>query len=108
MDQRINNIRDKIRRNKITYSQHSLLRMGKRKIWKNDILNAVLFGELINVQEYCDGREPHFLFQESSQKPEFCVVVAESSPKITVVTVFYFDETTWEFKDKVYQRRSTL
>lgn len=107
MQARIDCIRENIRNKNYRFSSHCISRMGSRKIWKNDALDAILFGELLEVQEPTkDSPETHFLFQENSQSPEFCVVVAESKPILEIITVFYFYETIWEFNGVRYQRRA--
>jgi hypothetical protein len=105
MSERGNNIKQKIRQNQCQFTSHALNRMNQRKIWKNDVFNAILFGVEVEIQE--DGNYPdtHILFQEHSPNPEFCIVVADSEPDPFVITVFYFYENIWEYRGNVYQRR---
>lgn len=100
-------VREMARKGRIHYSDHALLvRMSERKIWIDQILAAILNGEVLDVQNFGLGKDVTVIFQEATDKtPRFYVVVATSYPEVEVITVAEFKEEAWEWLGKIMARR---
>jgi hypothetical protein len=101
-------IRAMAKEGKLIFSEHAIERMGERKIWKSSIINAILEGEEIEIQDKFDNTQNidgKVLFQETTDDtPKFYVVVAASFPVVEVITVCYFKAEVWEWTGKIMRR----
>ncbi len=90
-------IRQKAAKQEIGVSPHALENMEIRKIWVDEVLEAIVSGEEIEIQNF-EGKNIRVLFQESTTDiPRFCVVVAVDHPEVQIVTVFNFKEEKFEY-----------
>lgn len=89
----------------LKYSNHSVVRMGERKIWRHQVEDAIINGKVIE-QQNIQNEDVKVLFQEATaETPQFYVVVAACLPEPEVVTVAYFEDEVWEFVGRIPQRR---
>lgn len=101
-------IREMAKKGQINFTKHALVRMGERKIWIDDVREAILYGEVIEVQDKDPRCDIRVLFQEATDKvPRFYVVVAASFPTVDVISVAEFEEQVWEWLGKIMARRRT-
>lgn len=100
-------VREMARKGRIHFSNHVILhRMGQRKIWIDQILDAILHGEVLEVQILGPEKDVTVIFQEATDKmPRFYVVAATSYPEVEVVTVAEFKDEAWEWLGKIMARR---
>ncbi len=101
-------IRQKVVKNEIQISKHALDQMNERKIWLDDVYEAITNGQEIDFQDFKDGTDVKVIFQEATcEIPNFAVVVAAAYPDVMVVTAFKFkDENKFEYieADKCWRR----
>lgn len=98
-------IREAARKGQIKYSNHAQLRMGERKIPRLLIDNAILNGEVLEIQNFPE-KDVKVVFQSiPGTNDDFYVIVAASYPQVVVVSVCYFMEEVWEELGNLYQRR---
>jgi len=99
-------VREMAKKGQIHFSDHALERMGERRVWINDALQAILEGEEIEVQDFGPESDVRVLFQEATENiPRFYVVVATSYPDVEVVSVCEFKEEAWDWLGKIMARR---
>ncbi len=102
-------VREMARKGQICFDNvHALQRMGERRIWIDQILEAILHGEVIEVQVFESKKDVAVIFQEpveSDQIPRFYVVIAACYPLVEVVTVVEFEEEAWDWLGKIMARR---
>jgi hypothetical protein len=90
----------------INFTDHALRRMGERKIWIDQALEAILHGEQLEIQDIGPENDIRVLFQEAtSYIPRFYVVVAASYPVVDVISVCEFKEEAWDWLGKIMARR---
>ena len=93
-------IRQKIAKKEYGVISHAYDNMGKRKIWLDEALEAIINGEAIETQTF-EGKNVRVLFQEATTEvPRFCVVVDIDHPDVQIVTVFNFEEEKFEYDEK--------
>ena len=101
-------VRAMAKKGRVNFTEHALYRMGERKIWIDDVLNAILNGQEIEVQDIGPKSDIRVLFQEAIDTiPRFYVVVATSYPVVDVISVAEFLEEAWEWLGKIMVRRCT-
>lgn len=93
--------------NRIHVSAHAFDRMGERMIPLDEVMRAIEYGEVIEIQ----GGPWHFdvkvLFQKATpDKPQFYVVVAASYPEAEIVTVILPDDDEWELCGTMLRRKN--
>ncbi len=66
-------VREMARKGRIHYSDHALLlRMNERQIWIDQVLAAILNGEVLEIQVFGLENDVTVIFQESTDKmPRF-------------------------------------
>lgn len=66
-------VREMARKGRIHYSDHALLlRMNERQIWIDQVLAAILNGEVLEIQVFGLENDVTDIFQESTDKmPRF-------------------------------------
>ena len=90
-------IRQKAKKGEIAISGHALENMGLRKIWQDVAIEAIIYGDEIEIQNF-KGKNIRVIFQEHSEEvPRFAVVVDVDHPEIVMVTVFNFKEDKFEY-----------
>ncbi len=90
-------IRQKAEKEELTFSPHAIENMGLRKIWHDEVLEAIIHGETIDTQTF-EEKNVKVIFQQSTEEvPRFAVVVAADYPEVVIVTVFNFDESKFEY-----------
>lgn len=93
-------IRQKTAKEEYGVSPHALEKMGERKIWLDEALEAIIKGEAIETQTF-ESKNVRVLFQEATTEvPRFCVVVAIDHPDVQIVTAFNFEEEKFEYDEK--------
>lgn len=96
-----------VRNGNLKYSEHAQQRMAERKIDVDDVCNAILNGEVVELQDH--GRDIKVLFQPATkEKPDYFVLVAAAYEQPEVVTVERALEDVWKFLDSyaIRKRRS--
>jgi len=98
-------IRTNVKKGFLDYSQHALERMLEREIADIQVVDCILRGKIIEIQNFI-GQDIKILFQEATAKaPELYVVVAASFPNPVVATVCKFEKEVWEYINGVMKRR---
>jgi len=93
-------IRQKIAKKEYGVSPHAIKKMGERKIWLDEALEAIINGEAIETQSFED-KNVRVLFQEATTDvPRFCIIVAIDHPDVQIVTAFNFKEEKFEYIEK--------
>lgn len=99
-------VRAMAKSDRIKISDHALDRMGQRKIWFDDVMKAILHGEVIEVQDIGPDRDIRVFFQEATDAiPRFYVIVATSYPVVEVISVVEFKEEAWDWLGYIMARR---
>lgn len=98
-------IREMVEKEFIKYSEHAQLRMGERQIPRLLINEAILNGDVIEIQDFPE-EDIKVVFQSIPGTEEsFYVIVAAKYPQVVVVTVCYFEEELWEQLGVIRKRR---
>lgn len=98
-------IRGKIKEGLYSVSQHAHQRMAEREVEQEKVIECILSGKTLEIQEDKKADNIKVLFQEATDKtPEIYVVVASSEPPV-IVTVCRTEEEVWESVDNVLRRR---
>jgi len=94
-------IRQKVTYGEYQFSQHAVEKMTERKIWIDDICQAITNGQVLEVQDF-GKMNVKVIFQEATcEIPSFAVVVAADYPVVQIVTVFRFkEEKGYEYIEK--------
>lgn len=88
----------------LDFSDHARQRMIERSIEKEQIVECILRGKVIELQT--QFKDVHVLFQEpTTGKPEIYVIVAAAYPFPLVVSVCRTEEEVWEYRDGYLKRR---
>lgn len=107
MNMPISYIKACAKNNKINFSAHAIQRMGERKIRKNKVLHTIIYGEVIEQQDYTNLKNSDIkvVFQEECEDvPEMYVVVAACAiPE--VITVCKTNEEVWDYVKGRLKRR---
>ena len=92
-------IRQKAEKGEITVSLHAIENMGRRKIWLEEALEAIVHGEEVDIQTF-EEDNVRVTFQQSTEGvPRFAVVVAADYPEVVIVTVYNFEEDKYEYTE---------
>ena len=87
-------IKSSIKADNYEVSLHALERAIERDIWKEDIENAIIQGEII--EEYQDDKPyPSCLIYGKDMKGKPLHVVCAFSPIIRIITLYRPDEEKW-------------
>ncbi len=94
-------IRQKVTNGEYQFRPHAVERMSKRKIWMDDVCQAITDGQVLEVQDF-GKMNVKVIFQEATcEIPGFAVVVAADYPVVQIVTVFRFkEEKGYEYIEK--------
>lgn len=95
-------IRGMFERELYDISSHALDRMNEREITIEQVIDCVLKGEVIEIQDFF--QDVHVLFQENSNSPQIYVIIAASVPPL-IVTVCRTKEEVWEECNGILKRR---
>lgn len=97
-------IRGCVQKGWLDYSHHAKCRMLERQIEDKKIIECILNGKEIELQQ--EFEDVHVLFQEATEKtPEMYVIVAAAYPYPLVVTVCRTKEEVWEYCNGCLKRR---
>lgn len=95
----IYNIKNLVKNNKIQWTVHSSLRMFERIIYKSDVINAILNGEIIEYYP-TDYPYPSYLISGISNNTSLHIVCSIGKGYLYIITVYYPDEIKWNLETK--------
>ncbi len=90
-------IRQKAEKGEFTVSPHAIENMGFRKVWLDEVLEAIVHGEVIDTQTFKEENIKVIFQQSTEEVPRFAVVVAADYPEVVIVTVFNFEKDKFEY-----------
>jgi len=98
-------IRKNVQKGCLDYTQHAMERMHEREIECSKVIDCILKGEVIEVQNFVE-QDIKILFQEPTKNtPKFYTVVAAAYPRPVVVTVCNSKNEVWEYVNGTMRRR---
>jgi hypothetical protein len=90
----IKKIQDKIRQKKYRFSDHSVKRMIKRNVTRQEVESAILTGEII--EEYPDDKySPSCLIYGKTENCRDLHVQVSLPPFVVIITVYEPDPEEW-------------
>ncbi|MBU1180745.1 MAG: DUF4258 domain-containing protein [Proteobacteria bacterium] len=90
----IEEIRNKIRQRKYSFSDHSVKRMIKRNVTRQEVESTILTGEII--EEYPDDKySPSCLIYGKTEYGRDLHVQISLSPIVVIITVYEPDREEW-------------
>lgn len=98
-------IRQCVERGFIYYTQHAILRMGQRGIHHTLIENAIINGEVLEIQDFPDEDIKVVFHSVEDIHDPFYVIVAADYPQVAVITVCYFLDDVWDQLGTIRRRR---
>ena len=90
-------IRQKAEKGEVIVSPHAIENMGLRNIWLDEVLEAIVHGEVVDIQTLEEGNVKVIFQQSTEDVPRFAVVVAADYPEVVIVTVYNFDKDKFEY-----------
>lgn len=95
-------LREKLRKGDYKLSNHALIKRGLRKFTDDDIVDAILQGEII--EDYPDdprGKSCLILGETKDDRPLHVVCGLADDGKLLMITVYFPDENEWmDFKTR--------
>ncbi|GAB4540254.1 MAG: DUF4258 domain-containing protein [Anaerolineales bacterium] len=87
-------IQKEVRADNVFFSEHAVRRMAKRDISDDEVVNALLSGEII--EEYPDDKySPSFLVLGETKGKRPLHVVCSLPPRVRIITVYQPEPNEW-------------